>query len=83
LKAKQNPRVQRPQSIVVTTIRGHISEGGLQRLREQLRVQQQRANRDREDTIEFWKGIANDSTETQESRIQARNVLQEYGVAIE
>jgi hypothetical protein len=83
LKAKQNPRVHRPQSIVVTTIGGHLRDGGLQRIREQILVQQRRADRDREDTIEFWKGIANNPMETPESRLQAQNILRDYGISLE
>jgi hypothetical protein len=82
-KAKQNPKVHRPQSIVVATIAGHISGGGLNRLREQVGLQQQQADRERDDTIEFWKGIASDPTETENSRIQARSILREYGIVVQ
>jgi hypothetical protein len=82
-KAKQNPRVHRPQSIVVTTIAGHIRSGGLQTLRAQLVCQDEQAKRDQQDAIEFWKGIASDPGESDESRFQARSILKDYGIVID
>lgn len=82
-KAKQNPNVRRPQSIVVSTIAGHIHSGGLQRYRKQIQHQEEQGARDHEDAVEFWKGIANDLSESEESRLQARDILRDYGVVVE
>jgi hypothetical protein len=82
-KAKHNPRVHRPQSIVVTTIAGHIRDGGLQTLRDHLGRRDQENKRDEQDVIEFWKGIANDPAESHHSRVQARSILQDYGVVVD
>jgi hypothetical protein len=82
-KAKHNPRVHRPQSIVVTTIAGHIRDGGLQILRDQLRRLDQENKRNQQDVIEFWKGIANDPAESHDSRLQARSLLQDYGIIVD
>jgi hypothetical protein len=90
-KAKHNPRVYRPQSIVVTTIAGHIRDGGLQILRDHLgrhdpetkRDEDEQTKRDQQDAIEFWKGIANDPAESHHSRVQARSILQDYGIIVD